>query len=103
VGVAAICAERKIAGLHGGGEAGGDGLLTERQVAGALDEILQKQIVRALLGLANLDLQPIRLSSPMSSLRLVFAASARSSILAMNDPQELPGRRLLPVGSLVAR
>ena len=57
MGMAAIGAERQIAGLHGGGEAGGDRLLAERQVARALHQILQKQIEGALLGLADLDLR----------------------------------------------
>jgi len=53
--VPAIGAEAQIAGLHRHGEAGGNRLLAERQVAGALDEILQEEIEGALLGLANLD------------------------------------------------
>ncbi len=56
MGVAAIGAERQIARLHGGGAAGGDRLLAERQVARALHQVLQEQIEGALLGLANLDL-----------------------------------------------
>ncbi len=59
MGVAAIGAERKIARLHGGGAAGGDRLLAEREMARALHQVLQKQIERALLGLANLDLHAI--------------------------------------------
>ena len=59
VGVAAIGAERKIARFHGGGAAGGDRFLAERQMARALDQILQEQIERALFGLANLDLHAI--------------------------------------------
>ena len=56
VGMAAIGAERKIALLHGDGEARGHRLLPERQVAGALHQVLQKQVVGALLGLADDDL-----------------------------------------------
>jgi hypothetical protein len=57
--VATIGTKRQIAGLHGGGAAGGDRFLAERQMARALDQVLQKQIERALLGFANLDLQAI--------------------------------------------
>ena len=61
MGVAAIGAERQVAGLHRGGKAGRDGFLAERQVAGALDEILQKQIEGALLGLADHHLRAVEL------------------------------------------
>ena len=60
VGVAAIGAERQIAGLHGGGKAGRDRLLAERKVARALHQILQKQIEGALLRLADFDLDAIQ-------------------------------------------
>ncbi len=59
MGVAAIGAERQVAGLHGGGEAGRHRLLAERQVARALDQVLQEQIEGALLGLADLDLHAV--------------------------------------------
>ena len=42
VRMAPIGAERQIARLHGLGKACGDRLLTERQVARALDQVLQK-------------------------------------------------------------
>src|SRR6516164_7604038 len=54
--MAAIGAKAQISGSHGGGETGGDRLLAERQVARALDQILQEQVERALFGLANFDL-----------------------------------------------
>ncbi len=57
MGVAAIGAERQIAGLHGGGAAGGDRFLAEREMARALHQVLQEQIEGALLGLADFDLQ----------------------------------------------
>ena len=60
VRVSAVGAKRQVARLHGGGKTGGDRLLAERQVARALDEVLQKQIERALLGLADLDLRAIQ-------------------------------------------
>ena len=60
MGMAAIGAEGQIAGLHGGGKAGGDRFLAERKMARALDQVLQKQIEGALLGLADLDLDAIQ-------------------------------------------
>ena len=45
VGMAAIGAEAEIALTHGRGEAGGDRLLAERQMACALDQVLQEEIV----------------------------------------------------------
>ena len=61
VRVAAIGAEGEVAGLHRDGEAGGDRLLAERQMARALDQVLQEEIVGALLAVADLDLQPLEL------------------------------------------
>ena len=61
VGVAAVGAEREVARLHGGGEAGGHRLLAQREVAGALHQVLQEQVVGALLGLADLDLHAVHL------------------------------------------
>ncbi len=65
--MAAIGAEREVAGLHGDGEAGRDRLLPQRQMARPLDQVLQEQVERALLGLAQLELgaeqaQPRRLA-----------------------------------------
>ena len=61
VRMAAIGAEAEIAGLHRLGEAGGDRLLAEREMARALDQVLQEEIVGALLAVADLDLQAIEL------------------------------------------
>src|SRR5262245_40826715 len=60
VSVAAIGAEGKVTRLHGGGKARRNRLLTERKMAGAFDEILQKEIEGALLALADLDLHAIQ-------------------------------------------
>ena len=59
VGVAAIGAEGQIARFHGGGETGGDRFLAERKMAGAFDQVLQKEIVGALLGFAQFDLHAV--------------------------------------------
>ena len=59
VGVAPVGAERQVAGLHRNGKSGCDRLLAERQVARALDQVLQEQIERPLLGLAQLELRAI--------------------------------------------
>ena len=61
VGVAAVGAERQVALLHGGGEARRHGLLAERQMARALHQVLQEQVVGALLGLADVDLAAVKL------------------------------------------
>src|SRR5262249_37960690 len=52
--------EAQVPGPHGHGEAGRHRLLAERQMAGALDQVLQKQVVGALLGLADLELDAIK-------------------------------------------
>ena len=49
VGVPPVGGERPVVVAHGGSEAGGDGLLPERQVAGALHQSLEEQVVGALL------------------------------------------------------
>ncbi len=59
VRMAAIGAERQVARLHRGGEAGGHRFLPERQMAGALDEVLQEQVEGALLGFAEQNLRAV--------------------------------------------
>jgi hypothetical protein len=61
VGMTAICAEGFVALLHGYTKASGDGFLAKRQVARALDQILQKQVISPLFAIADLDLQAIKL------------------------------------------
>ena len=63
MGMAAIGAEAQIALLHGAGKAGRHRLLAEREMAGALDQVLQEQVVGALLGLAQHDLRPVQLQA----------------------------------------
>ena len=60
MGMAAIGAERQIALLHGLGKASGDRLLPERQMAGALDQVLQEQVVGALFRLAQAHLRAVQ-------------------------------------------
>jgi len=61
VGVAAIGAKRMIALLHRDAEAGRDRLLTKRQMARALHQVLQEQVVGALLGLPQPELRVVEL------------------------------------------
>ena len=60
VRMTAIGAERQIARLHRGGEAGRDRFLPERQMARALDQVLQEQVVGALLGFAQQHLRAVQ-------------------------------------------
>src|SRR5438445_9647211 len=53
--VAAIRAERVVVISHGHRAPGGDSLLAERKVAGASDQVLDEQLVGALLEIAKLD------------------------------------------------
>ena len=55
--VAAISAERLVALPHRDAEARRHGLLPDRQMAGALDHVLQEEIERALLAIANFHLE----------------------------------------------
>ena len=57
VSMAAIGAERLVALAHGDAEARRDCLLSDRQMAGALDHVLQEEIVGALLAVANFHLE----------------------------------------------
>src|SRR5262245_45404940 len=59
VGMAAIGAEREVPALHRGGKARGHRLLAEGEMARAFDQVLQEQIERALLALADLDLYAV--------------------------------------------
>ena len=56
VGVAPIGAEAEVARPHGHGKAGRDRFLSERQVAGALHQVLQEQVIGALLRLPDGEL-----------------------------------------------
>src|SRR5262249_57341255 len=59
MGVAAIGAEREVARLHRRGKARCHRLLAEREMARTLDQVLQKEVERALLAFADLDLQAV--------------------------------------------
>ena len=62
VRVAAIGAERPVVGAHRDAERRCDRFLAERQMARALDQVLQKKIVGALLAVTQLELQAIELA-----------------------------------------
>jgi hypothetical protein len=70
VGMAPISAEGLVALLHGDPKTRRDCLLSDRQVTGALDQVLKEKVVSSLLAVPNLDLEPegssLR-SRPMSS------------------------------------
>src|SRR5205085_10758397 len=90
VGVAPIGAEAKIARPHGGRKAGRDRFLAEREMARALDQVLQEQIERALLSLADLDLhaipaQPHLLADLRVQLRLLALGGRRPALLLEHD------------------
>ncbi len=59
MGMPPIGAEGEVARLHGDRKAGRHRLLAEREVAGALDQILQKEVEGALLGFAQLELRAV--------------------------------------------
>ena len=61
VRVTAIGAERPVVGTHRDTEGSGDRFLSERQMARALDQVLQEEIVRTLLAVAQLELQAVEL------------------------------------------
>src|ERR1700689_3949750 len=60
MGMAAIGAEAPVAWLHRHSESGGDRLLADRQMAGSLDQVLQKQVVGTFLDGANLELAAVQ-------------------------------------------
>ena len=63
MGMPAIGAKAQVAFDHGAGKAGGHRLLAERQMAGALDQVLQEQIEGALLRLTDRHLRPVQLQA----------------------------------------
>ena len=77
VRVAAIGAEGVVALDHGAGEARRDRLLPEREVARALHEVLQEQVVGALLGLPQPELRVIELEPHLLADIVVRAAAVR--------------------------
>ena len=75
VGMAAIGAEGVVALLHRAAEAGRDRFLPEREVAGALHEVLQEQVVGALLGLPQAELRVVELEPHLLADIVVRAAA----------------------------
>ena len=65
--VAAIGAERLVALAHRDAEARRDGLLPDRQMARALDHVLQEEIERALLAIANFHLEAEELEAAVEA------------------------------------
>src|SRR5690606_8513150 len=61
--VAAIRTERVVVGAHGGAESRRNRFLPGGQVACALDEVLQEEIVRTLLEIAAVEHEPIDLQA----------------------------------------
>jgi hypothetical protein len=59
MGMPAIGAEGEITLDHGSGKAGRHRLLPEREMAGALDQVLQEQVEGALLRLTDNYLGPV--------------------------------------------
>ena len=88
MGVAAVGAERQVARLHGRGEAGRHRLLAEREVAGALHQVLQEQVVGPLLGLADLDQHAIHLE-PQLLADVVVDGAARFGSGHQGVPQDV--------------
>src|SRR5579864_9770067 len=67
VRVTAIGAERLVALAHRDAEARRDRLLPDRQMAGALDHVLQEEIERALLAVANFHLEAKKLQTTVEA------------------------------------
>ena len=63
MGVSAIGAKGFVTLAHGDAESCGDGLLPERKMARALDQILEEEIIGAFFAIANFDLQAEQLQS----------------------------------------
>ena len=92
VGVTAVGAETEVAFDHGLGKAGGNGLLTQRQVARALDQVLQEQVEGALLGLPQADLGAVQLQALLLSDIVVQTGAGRRPVLHCRHafPQKSP-------------
>ncbi len=60
VGMAAIGAEGEVAFAHGAGKTRRHRFLPERKMACSLDQVLQEQVVGALLGFADHDLGAVQ-------------------------------------------
>src|SRR5262249_6025503 len=77
VGMATVGAERVVALFHGAAETCRDRLLPERQVARALHEVLQEQVVGALLSLPYAELRVIKLQPHLLADVVVREAAVR--------------------------
>ena len=67
VRVSSIRAETEVARLHGGSTTGSHSLLSEGQMAGALHQILQKQIVGTLFCFADHNLGAVHFEAQLLS------------------------------------
>ena len=65
--VAAIGAERLVALAHRNAKPRRDRLLADRQMAGALDHVLEKEIEGALLAIADFHLKAEELEAPVQA------------------------------------
>jgi hypothetical protein len=79
VGVPPVGAEGPVIRSHRHAEAGGNGLLPERKMARALDQVLQEEVVSALLAVAQLELHAVE-----RELRLAADVIRSSCFLAFN-------------------
>ena len=70
--MAAVGAKRLITLPHGNAEPRRNRLLTNRQMARALDHVLEKEIERALLAIANLHLKTEELETPVQAYVVVL-------------------------------
>src|SRR5688572_4137870 len=92
--MAAVCAEAEVPRLHRRGAARCDRFLAQREVAGALDQVLQEKVERALLGLTKAELRAIELEPTLFA--DVVVARARVRRVAFRRHANLPSFMSLP-------
>ena len=102
VGMTAIGAERVVALLHGTSKARRHRLLAERQMAGALDQVLEEQVERALLGFADHYLGAVHRQALFFADVIVQIGAGSSRRPVLNPCHALPrklnsGRKLAPM------
>ena len=90
VSVSAIGAEGFVALAHGDAKSRRDGLLPERKMARALDQVLQEEIVGALLAIANFDLKAKQLQPLFDADVVVARRFDRAAALCSDAISQLP-------------
>src|SRR5262245_21999608 len=103
MGMTAIRAEREITRLHCDSETGCHRFLSERQVTGSLDQVLEEQIVGALFRLPDHDLRPVQFEPFLLADIVIQSGAGLRLRTVLCCGHENPQKSLISGGNLAPR